>query len=143
VNVPLDGLWTRGPYLHHGAVPTLADLLKPAAQRPKWFWRGYNVFDPVNVGFVSSGPEAEMIGTLYDTRRPGNCNAGHEYGTTLPEAQKKALIEFLKTDDPMLSGRNVRIPWPVDDEPTSPAEDCRMQTPETVFCSNIAALETP
>ena len=143
VIVPLDGLWTRGPYLHHGAVPTLADLLKPAAERPKQFHRGYNVFDPVNVGFVSSGPEAEAIGTLYDTTLAGNCNAGHEYGTNLTPAEKLALIEFLKSSDPMLSGSEVPIPWPVDDQPTSPAEPCRVQTPETVICSKIAALEQP
>ena len=29
-NLPLDGLWLRAPYLHNGAVPTLADLLAPA-----------------------------------------------------------------------------------------------------------------
>src|SRR5580704_4731338 len=35
VNVPLEGLWLRGPYLHNGSVPTLADLLEDPAQRPK------------------------------------------------------------------------------------------------------------
>ena len=38
-NLPLDGLWLRAPYLHNGAVPTLADLLAPAggtAQRPSF-----------------------------------------------------------------------------------------------------------
>src|SRR3546814_4663341 len=32
-NMPLDGLWLRAPYLHNGSVPTLRDLLKPAAAR--------------------------------------------------------------------------------------------------------------
>jgi hypothetical protein len=32
VNVPLEGLWLRGPYLHNGSVPTLADLLEEPAQ---------------------------------------------------------------------------------------------------------------
>jgi hypothetical protein len=27
VNMPLDGLWARAPYLHNGSVPTLGDLL--------------------------------------------------------------------------------------------------------------------
>jgi len=35
-NVPLDGVWARAPYLHNGSVPTLADLLNPPAERPKF-----------------------------------------------------------------------------------------------------------
>jgi len=33
----------------------------------------------------------------FDTSQSGNSNQGHEYGTTLSEDQKKALIEYLKT----------------------------------------------
>jgi len=36
----------------------------------------------------------------YDTRLPGNSNSGHEgeaYGTTLSDADKAALVEYLKT----------------------------------------------
>src|SRR3546814_20303083 len=51
-NMPLDGLWLRAPYLHNGSVPTLRDLLKPAAARPTAFWRGADVHTPVNVGFL-------------------------------------------------------------------------------------------
>ncbi len=42
----LDGIWLRAPYLHNGSVPTLRDMLKPAAERPKVFYRGYDVYDP-------------------------------------------------------------------------------------------------
>jgi hypothetical protein len=28
---------------------------------------------------------------------PGNSNAGHEYGVTLPPEAKRALVEYLKT----------------------------------------------
>jgi hypothetical protein len=94
---PLDGVWLRAPYLHNGSVPSLSDLLEPAARRPRRFRRGYDVYDPVNLGFVSSGAEAERLGTIYDTSRPGNGNAGHSYGTELPAESKRALIEFLKT----------------------------------------------
>jgi cytochrome c peroxidase len=31
VNVPLEGLWLRAPYLHNGSVPSLADLLEEPA----------------------------------------------------------------------------------------------------------------
>src|SRR5262249_10766731 len=32
---PLNGIWATAPYLHNGSVPTLADLLKPAKDRPR------------------------------------------------------------------------------------------------------------
>ncbi|MQA30842.1 MAG: cytochrome c [Luteitalea sp.] len=97
VSVPLDGLWLRAPYLHNGSVPSITDLLEPPERRPKQFWRGYDVYDPVKVGFVTSGPDAEREGTLHDTSRPGNGNAGHLYGIDLPAESKRALIEYLKT----------------------------------------------
>lgn len=97
VAVPHDGLWLRAPYLHNGSVPALADMLEPPERRPVRFWRGYDVYDPQRVGFVSTGAEAERLGTPYDTRLPGNSNGGHVYGTTLTAAQKRALLEFLKT----------------------------------------------
>jgi mono/diheme cytochrome c family protein len=97
VSVPLDGLWLRAPYLHNGSVPSLTDLLEPVAQRPARFWRGYDVYDRTTIGFVSQGPEAQRLGSFYDTSLPGNANAGHTYGTTLPAASKHALLEYLKT----------------------------------------------
>jgi mono/diheme cytochrome c family protein len=93
----LDGIWLRAPYLHNGSVPTLRDLLTPPAQRPQVFWRGYDLYDPVNVGFVSQGEEAQRLGTQHDTRQRSNGNQGHAFGTTLPEANKTALLEYLKT----------------------------------------------
>jgi hypothetical protein len=92
----LDGIWLRAPYLHNGSVPTLRDLLKPVAERPQVFYRGYNVYDPVNVGFITDG-EAERVGTRYDVNERSSSNRGHEYGTDLPQSQKDALIEYLKT----------------------------------------------
>jgi hypothetical protein len=97
VNVTLEGLWLRGPYLHNGSVPTLADLLEAPGQRPKLFYRGYDVLDPEKVGFVSDGPEAERIGFRYDTGVAGNSNGGHLWGTTLSADDKRATIEYLKT----------------------------------------------
>ena len=78
-------------------MPTLADLLEPAASRPALFWRGYDVLDPVKVGFVSAGADAEAVGTRYDTSEPGNSPAGHEYGTMLSADEKRAMLEYLKT----------------------------------------------
>ncbi len=93
----LDGIWLRAPYLHNGSVPTLRDLLSPTDQRTKVFWRGYDVYDQANVGFVSQGPEAEHVGTKHDTALRGGRNIGHLFGTNLSAPDKDALIEYLKT----------------------------------------------
>src|SRR6185436_19379641 len=100
-NMPLDGLWLRAPYLHNGSVPTLRDLLEPSAKRPKSFYRGNDLYDPVNVGFVTNiANEGARKYFKFDTTAEGNANAGHEgkaYGTELPAEEKTALLEFLKT----------------------------------------------
>lgn len=97
VSVSLDGIWLRAPYLHNGSVPSLQDLLEKPEKRPQIFWRGYDVYDPKKVGFVSDGPEAERVGFKYDTTVTANSNQGHLYGTDLSDEDKKALIEHLKT----------------------------------------------
>ena len=100
-NMPLDGIWLRAPYLHNGSVPSLRDLLNPAGARPPQFYRGNDLYDPVRGGFFSSVPTAgNRKFFLYDTRLPGNSNAGHEgaaYGTELAPDDKDALVEHLKT----------------------------------------------
>ncbi|MGE5150407.1 MAG: hypothetical protein ACM3II_09840, partial [Rhodospirillaceae bacterium] len=93
----LDGLWARAPYLHNGSVPSLADLLSPPDKRPTSFVVGYDVYDQQRVGFVSDGNAARAQGRVFDTGLPGNGNGGHLYGTNLPEADKQALLEYLKT----------------------------------------------
>jgi hypothetical protein len=95
-NMPLDGLWLRAPYLHNGSVPTLRALLFPE-ERPAVFYRGYDVYDWTNVGFVASGPEAEAQGVRYDTTLKGNSNAGHVYGAKLSRQDRERLLEYLKT----------------------------------------------
>jgi mono/diheme cytochrome c family protein len=100
-NMPLDGLWLRAPYLHNGSVPTFRDLLEPTARRPKTFYRGYDVYDQVKLGFVSTrAEENERVFFKFDTTVAGNSNSGHEgkrYGTELPAVDKDALVEYLKT----------------------------------------------
>jgi mono/diheme cytochrome c family protein len=97
-NGPLDGIWLRGPYLHNGSVPTLRDLLEAPENRPKLFYRGYDVYDQKNAGFVSNVPsEGNRQYFKYDTTLPGNGNGGHLYGTELTPRQKEALVEYLKT----------------------------------------------
>jgi mono/diheme cytochrome c family protein len=114
--VQLDGLWLRGPYLHNGSVPTVRHLLEPAACRPAVFYRGYDVLDPENLGFVERRcdqapaslpkgcepvPESGCMpadkGWRYDAAERGNGNGGHEFGVGLSGAEKRKLIAFLKT----------------------------------------------
>ena len=95
-SMPLDGLWLRAPYLHNGSVPTLRALMFPA-ERPAVFFRGYNVYDWENVGFVSAGPDAEKNGVTFDTSLRGNGNGGHVYGQDLPAEDRVAIVEYLKT----------------------------------------------
>lgn len=103
VNTLLDGIWLRAPYLHNGSVPTLRDLLNIPEDRPKKFCTGYDVYDGINVGFVTppmhGNKGAESCGEffLYNTAVDGNSNKGHLYGTSLSVKEKDALIEFLKT----------------------------------------------
>jgi RoxA-like, cytochrome c-like len=97
-NQPLDGVWARAPYLHNGSVPTLRDLLEPPDKRPAEFFRGYDLYDRKNVGFVSN--VAGVSGRRffkYDTKIAGNENRGHLYGTKLTPEQKDALVEYMKT----------------------------------------------
>lgn len=95
--MPLDGVWLRAPYLHNGSVPTLRDLLEEPERRPTVFWRGYDVYDYKNLGFVSTGADAEAAGFRYDTTARGNSNSGHSYGTALKPKEKEDLLEYLKT----------------------------------------------
>ena len=97
LNLLLDGIWARAPYLHNGSVPSLRELLDPVEKRRPVFYRGYDLYDQTMVGFVSEGAEAEKIGQRYDTHLPGNGNAGHLYGVDLSEESKRALLEYLKT----------------------------------------------
>ena len=108
----LGAVWLTAPYLHNGSVPTLWHLLHPEA-RPVAFYRRWNAFDPKRVGLVCEehGPKGAVEcspdekqrthdpRTLYrlDTKAWGNGNQGHEYGASLPEADKTALLEYLKT----------------------------------------------
>lgn len=90
---PLNGIWATAPYLHNGSVPTLYDLLLPPASRPKKFTLGRRELDPKKVGYVSDGDAPFVL----DTSVTGNGNGGHAYGTTLSDADRWALVEYLKT----------------------------------------------
>jgi hypothetical protein len=96
----LWGIWATAPYLHNGSVPTLYHLLHPD-ERPQKFILGNREYDPAKLGFETAAPPTPAPNIWeYDTTQPGNSNIGHageRFGTTLPEEQKSALLEYLKT----------------------------------------------
>jgi hypothetical protein len=93
----LQGIWATAPYLHNGSVPTLADLLKPASERPSTFQIGPS-YDPEKVGLAAQ--QTMFNYTLKTTDcsdlNSGNSRCGHEFGTRLSPAEKRALLEYLK-----------------------------------------------
>lgn len=100
---PVEGMWSSPPFLHNGSVPSLYDLLTPAALRPKKFYVGRK-YDPVRVGIDIS----DNSGTFeFDTTAVGNSNGGHSFenaplgkgviGRLLTEEERWALIEFVKS----------------------------------------------
>lgn len=94
----MEGIWAAAPYLHNGSVPTLWDLLQPAAERPAAFAIG-PAYDLDKVGLAAEQTRFDF--TLQTTdcsdRNSGRSRCGHEFGTWLTEAEKKALLEYLKT----------------------------------------------
>ncbi len=94
----LQGIWAAAPYLHNGSVPTLADLLKPAADRPLSFKVGprYDV-DAIGLALDQTYFKNAIIKTTdCQQRNSGNSRCGHEFGVGLSAAEKKALLEYLK-----------------------------------------------
>ncbi|WP_457795758.1 di-heme-cytochrome C peroxidase [Methylocystis sp. S23] len=97
----LKGVWATAPYLHNGSVPTLADLLKPPAQRPASFQVG-PAYDMENVGLAADQTKFNFV---YKTTAAcggngdasANSRCGHNFGAQLTEPQKKALLEYLKS----------------------------------------------
>ena len=107
-NAPfLDGIWLRAPYLHNGSVPTLWHLMHPA-RRPARFQVGGHALDWTRVGIAGvENPAGDFVypaghvpwsePELYDTRRPGLENSGHEREFDgFDEGQKDDLLEYLK-----------------------------------------------
>ena len=74
---PLDGIWSRAPYLHNGSVPTLKHLLLPAT-RPATFARGSMRYDTAAVGWAwDATAMAEPNTHEFDTGEAGGSNVGH------------------------------------------------------------------
>lgn len=109
---PLEAIFSRYPYLHNNAVPSLCELLTPAAERAPEFWMGPTEdaatdFDPDCVGYPMGDATPESWKTdeaRFDTTQPGLRNTGHDAwlvdGAGQPvmdEAGRHDLIAYLKT----------------------------------------------
>ncbi len=106
---PLDGIWATAPYLHNGSVPTVYDVLR-SGTRPRLFTRSYrtdlDAYDARKLGWkvqvLEQAPDENSTDPLafrrvYDTSRPGRGNGGHTFGDHLSDAERGAVIEYLKT----------------------------------------------
>lgn len=94
---PLNGIWATAPYLHNGSVPTLWDLLQEPEKRPKTFYVGSRRYDTTNVGYESVETENGINFYKFDTALPANSNSGHNFAGNLSDAQRRQLLEYLKT----------------------------------------------
>lgn len=98
---PLSGIWATAPYLHNGSVPSLYELLLPAAQRPTKFPIGSQMFDPIKVGYVADSTRPMFEFNVLDSSgNPilGNSNSGHDYGNAaLTDEDRWALVEYMKS----------------------------------------------
>ena len=101
---PLDGVWASAPYLHNGSVPTLWHLLRPKERPAVWVPTDRGI-DQERIGLpvrvVERVPLTETDiakrRQYFDTRRGGKSNRGHDYPDELSEADKEAVLEYLKT----------------------------------------------
>jgi hypothetical protein len=96
---PLDGIWVTAPYLHNGSVPTLEALLD-SRKRPGYWMRDFAhpQYDFEKVGWKYTLDTAGKARTeVYNTTLPGYGNYGHRFGDALSNAERKAVIEYLKT----------------------------------------------
>jgi len=103
---PLDGVWATAPFLHNGSVPTIELVLNSRA-RPA-AWRRVDLdsthYDDEALGWPwvevpggqAAAPEAERK-YVYDTSFWSQSNAGHAFGDHLSDAERRAVLEYLKT----------------------------------------------
>lgn len=103
---PLEGIWATAPYLHNGSVPTLASLLD-SDTRPEYWRMSFDQprYDQNALGWryqtLTHGKEGAsdplQRKRIYDTSLHGYSNAGHTFGNGLTDAERRSLVEYLKT----------------------------------------------
>ena len=95
---PLDGVWITAPYLHNGSVPDLETLLN-SKKRPKYWQRNFTVpsYNYDIPGYNYETKNAPGNNEVYNTTLKGFSNEGHYFGDKLSDAERRSVIEYLKT----------------------------------------------
>jgi len=96
---PLDGVWITAPYLHNGSVPDLVTFLDPPA-RPDIWKRSFrdDDYDLDRMGWrYEELDEPDADPRTYDTTQRGYSNEGHPFADDLTDAERRALLEYLKS----------------------------------------------
>jgi mono/diheme cytochrome c family protein len=103
---PLDGIWATAPYLHNGSVPTIELVLDSKARPTAWKRVDYDTTNIdeqalgwpfVSVDYAQADAPVEERKYIYDTRYLSQSNQGHTFGDHLSAAERRAVIEYLKT----------------------------------------------
>jgi mono/diheme cytochrome c family protein len=103
---PLDGIWATAPFLHNGSVPSVLLVLNSKARPRYWKRIDYDSthFDEQALGwpFIAlpygqdDAPDAERK-YIYDTTKWSQSNGGHTFGDGYSDAERRAVLEYLKT----------------------------------------------
>jgi mono/diheme cytochrome c family protein len=104
---PLDGIWATPPYLHNASVPSLELVLDSTARPTYWRRTNYdsNNYDQTQMGWpyqvLDHGQADEPVASerkhIYDTTIFAHGNGGHTFGDHLTDAERAAVLEYLKT----------------------------------------------
>lgn len=102
---PLDGIWASAPYFHNGSVPTLWHVLHPTERPVVWKRQSSDSYDQQRVGLSVNVfdqlpiaiRDASARRRYFDTRKFGKSATGHDFPEVLSEAERRAVLEYLKT----------------------------------------------
>jgi hypothetical protein len=75
------------------------DALLNSKLRPRYWSRDFNhtQYDYDQIGWKFSVENGPSNTSIYNTDLPGYGNYGHTFGDVLTDAERKAVIEYLKT----------------------------------------------
>jgi mono/diheme cytochrome c family protein len=95
---PLDGIWATAPYLHNGSVPSLEMVLN-SKLRPRYWSRNFDnpEYDAANMSWKFVVEAKPGNASVYNTDVPGYGAYGHYFGDRMSDAERKAVLEYLKT----------------------------------------------
>ncbi|WP_290792521.1 c-type cytochrome [Flavihumibacter sp. UBA7668] len=95
---PLDGVWSTAPYLHNGSVPFLEAVLD-SRLRPAYWQRNFSNprYDVEKMAWEYKAVDQPGGNQVYNTSLNGYGNQGHTFGDKLSDAERKAVLEYLKT----------------------------------------------